>query len=119
MKWVQQVLILAMIAGVSAETDCNSECAFGITGIQGLAEMLRGNKDNNFCSHYAASVTSKDTWKACGYTDIADMVEACLFGTPPKHCFRQKNAGIAVVIVSHLAAVSVWFSIINMISKLV
>ena len=117
---MKAVIVLCCATIVVAATDCESQCAFGITGISDLASMLENHRgSNDFCSQYAASVVAKDTWRECGYASLADAVEACLFGVPPKHCFRHKNAAIAVVVVSHIAAVAVWFPILKMISNLI
>ncbi|MBN21963.1 MAG: hypothetical protein CL678_11845 [Bdellovibrionaceae bacterium] len=72
--------------------------------------------DAELCKHYAATVIASDTIKACGHVGLGEAIEQCAFGIPPKHCFRHKNAGVAVVVVSHIAAVAVWFSIAGLLA---
>ena len=102
--------------------ECSEQCTGGITGISGIASLLEGVKESSgeaaICKHYAATVVAGDTMKACGHASIGDAINLCAFGVPPKHCFRHKNAAVAVVVVSHISAVAVWFPIAGMIAAL-
>ena len=50
----------------------------------------------------------------CGHVDIANAVAACNFGTTPQQCTRHENATIAVMVVSHVASIAVWFPLARM-----
>jgi len=115
------VAALAVVDAV-VPPECSDQCATGISGIGGITAMLdevrstRG--DAAVCKHYAATVMAADTIKACGHVTLGEAIENCAFGLPPKHCYRHKNAAVAVVVVSHVAAVAVWFPLAGMIASL-
>lgn len=120
-----QLFVLTLVGSTFSNVvppECADQCATGISGIEGISSLLNHHINDHgtaeACKHYAASVVAADTLKACGYSTLADAIEECAFGIPPKHCFRHKNAGVAVVVVSHIAAIAVWFPIAGMIAKL-
>ncbi|MBN19725.1 MAG: hypothetical protein CL678_00455 [Bdellovibrionaceae bacterium] len=111
-------LILALASIAVLPPECSDECAVGISGIGEIVNILEPLKHNERCTHYAASIVATDTLKACGHMSLGEALEGCALGTPPKHCFRHRNAAVAVVVVSNIAAVAVWFPLVRMLAKL-
>lgn len=116
------VVLCSAVATTTVPPECSEQCATGISGIEGISTMLnrvrRTDGDSAVCKHYAATVMAADSVKACGHASLGEAIEQCAFGIPPKHCFRHKNAGVAVVVTSHISAVAVWFPIASMIATL-
>ena len=123
MLWQQLSLSLGIICflcwgAVDAATDvsCNDECRWGHLGASGVADLLRPlqNDPAALCKDYASRVAGSTALLNCGHEDIATAVEACGFGATPSHCTRHKNAAVAVMVVSHVASIAVWFPLARM-----
>ena len=96
---------------------CVNECRWGRLGADGVADLLRPLLDSgDVCKDYASRVAGSTALAECGHVDIADAVAACSFGTAeaPEHCTRHKPVVIAVLIVSHVASIAVWFPLARM-----
>lgn len=100
----------------SSVSECNDECRWGHLGASGIADLLRPlqNDQAALCKDYAARVAGHTALLNCGHVEIAAAVEACQFGAVPSHCTRHQNAAVAVMVVSHVASIAVWFPLARM-----
>ncbi len=116
------LILFLGVASAAVPPECTDQCAGGISGLGSISDSILARKAsdgiNGVCKEYASTVAGHSFLRACGHTDAADAIEQCDFGLPPKHCFRHKNAGVAVIVVSHIAAIVVWFAIADMIASL-
>jgi len=72
------------------------------------------NDQTRLCKDYAARVAGHSNLLECGHADVATAVAACNFGSVPQQCTRHENATIAVMVVSHVASIAVWFPLARM-----
>ncbi len=112
--WCAVTICLASwAAGQTVDPNsCDDECRWGHLGATGVADLLRPllNDQAALCRDYAARVAGHSAHLECGHVDVAEAVAACGFGeTMPPHCHRHKNAAVAIMVVSHVASIAVWF----------
>jgi len=121
MRWRRSYLcagIICLLYSASRATataipdSCYSECRWGRLGATGVADLIRPlMKDPTaLCRDYASRVAGHTQLIECGHVDVGAAVAACGFGaTLADHCSRHKNAAVAVMVVSHVASIAVWF----------
>ena len=97
-------------------SECNDDCRWGHLGAAGVADLLRPLQHDqaSLCKDYAARVAGHTALLNCGHADLAAAVEACQFGAVPSQCTRHENATVAVMVVSHVASIAVWFPLARM-----
>lgn len=91
---------------------CEDTCRWGQLGPTGIADLLRPlqNDQASLCRDYASRVVGYTHLIECGHVEIGEAVQACAFGEAlADHCHRHKNAAVAIMIVSHVASIAVWF----------